>query len=323
MRQVVRGRARDDQRARLLLAAQRVICEHGVEALTINAVCAEARASRSTFYAVFADRMDCLLDVFDESANTARAAILRAYRNGEDWVDGVRGALVELLDFLDRYPRLAHFMIVRSLAGDAPMLARRARLLSELADALESGSPAPVAGTLPPPFGAEAIVGGVASILHARLLEDPMPSLIELSSSLMGVIVLPYLGVGAARLELSRPVPARPSAPVPLIAEEPAHLVTGHRIRVTDSMAAALLAIRERAGISNRDVAFAASVLDQGQISRLLARLRHLELIENRVPTGVRSASNSWHLTGLGEEALNELGYGAPGRAERDAAAVR
>jgi hypothetical protein len=148
-----------------------------------------------------------LLAVFDEASAQACSAMTGAYRAADCWVDAIRGALAELLAFLDQRPRLARFLIVDSFAGDAMLRARREQLLAELASALEADSPPRAAGSLPPPFGGQAVVEAVASILHGRLLEEPVPSLLGLHGPLMGLIVLPYLDVAAARSELSRPAP--------------------------------------------------------------------------------------------------------------------
>ncbi|HKH79263.1 MAG TPA: hypothetical protein VJ996_04530, partial [Solirubrobacteraceae bacterium] len=89
---------------------------------------------------------------------------------------------------------------------DDPVLrARRGEVLAALAGALEADRPPATAGSLPAPYGAEAIVGAVASILHTRLREEPVPSLRDMCGALMGVIVLPYLDAAAARRELARP----------------------------------------------------------------------------------------------------------------------
>lgn len=59
-------------------------------------------------------------------------------------------------------------------------------------------------------------------------------------------------------------------------------------------------------GPSNREVANAAGIEDEGQASRLLKRLERHSLIEN---TGLASHGkpNAWALTAKGEEALGEL----------------
>jgi AcrR family transcriptional regulator/DNA-binding MarR family transcriptional regulator len=60
---------------------------------------------------------------------------------------------------------------------------------------------------------------------------------------------------------------------------------------------------RER-GLSNLEVARAAGVKDQGQISKLLARLQAHGLLEN-TGGGYPSAGNAWRLTSRGEELLS------------------
>jgi DNA-binding IclR family transcriptional regulator len=75
---------------------------------------------------------------------------------------------------------------------------------------------------------------------------------------------------------------------------------------MTRRSAAVLAAINERPGASNREVAAAAGVVDQGQISRLLARLQRLELIEN-VGDRPQTGPHEWHLTGQGAALRNKL----------------
>ena len=56
-------------------------------------------------------------------------------------------------------------------------------------------------------------------------------------------------------------------------------------------------------GPSNLEVARAAGVKDQGQISKLLARLQAHGLLEN-TGGGYPAAGNAWRLTSRGEEIL-------------------
>jgi len=194
------------QRARLVRAAERLIAGAGSERVSVAAVCDAARVPSRAFYAAFDDLDECLLAVFDDASAQAATAMADAYRAGDSWVEGVRDALCELLAFLDDRPGLARFLILASRVGAAPLRARRAEALAALARALETDRPPVGAGSTSAPFGAEAIVGAVASILHARLREQPAPSLLDMRGALMGVIVLPYLDTVAARRELSRPV---------------------------------------------------------------------------------------------------------------------
>jgi len=196
-----------DNQTTLLHAAHRVLSEDGADAVSSERVCAVAGLPTTVFESVFADRTDCLIALFDAAADGAQARMSAAYRSAETWVDAVRAANFELLSLLDQNPRLARFMVLSLLSGGSPMLARRERLLGQLAWALEAGRPPHAADASSAPFGAEALVGAVVAIIHSRLQEEPAPSLLELGGSLMAVLVLPYLGVEAARHELSRPVP--------------------------------------------------------------------------------------------------------------------
>jgi Fe2+ transport system protein FeoA len=124
----------------------------------------------------------------------------------------------------------------------------------------------------------------------------------------MGTIVLPYLGLAAAARE-SAAAPAnagrqaRPRTSPPGVGGDP---LRDLRMRLTYRTAQTLLAIGELGdggqGPSNRQVADAAGVSDPGQISKLLARLESLGLIENRSVSSARGEPNAWTLTARGKE---------------------
>jgi AcrR family transcriptional regulator len=144
-----------------------------------------------------------LLDAVEQASAETCAAMTRAYRGADRWIEAIRDALAALLELFERKPNLARILIVDSLAGDAAVRARRDRLLAELARALEAERPDPAAGS-PPPSSAEAVVGAVASILHGCLQADWTPSLNDLHGPLMSLIALQCLDVSSARSELTR-----------------------------------------------------------------------------------------------------------------------
>jgi AcrR family transcriptional regulator len=195
------------QRARILSAAKQSLSEHPAEKLTLARVRAAAGMSQAKLSDSFADRDELLVATFDDVARSAGAAMQRARRGESSWLDGVRAGLTELLHLLDEDPGLARFLIAGSLAGNTSLLMRRAQALAVLARELEQGAPPQSGEALPAPFGGEAVVGAVVAILHARLLEQPTPSLAPLRGSLMSVIVLSYLGVAAAHEEVTRSLP--------------------------------------------------------------------------------------------------------------------
>jgi len=71
-------------------------------------------------------------------------------------------------------------------------------------------------------------------------------------------------------------------------------------MRLTYRTVRVLMAVAAHPGSSNRVVADAAEVSDQGQMSKLLARLDGLGLIENTGGGAVRGEHNAWTLTDKG-----------------------
>ncbi|HTD07729.1 MAG TPA: TetR family transcriptional regulator [Solirubrobacteraceae bacterium] len=295
-----RGQLAEMQRARLLSAMVDAACELGYAQVTVADVIRRARVSRKTFYGLFDDRDDCMVAAFEGALAEGRALALDAYARESTWCDAVRSALAALLATMDQKPELAELLLVEVFAAGEKVMQRRAEVLAELALVVDRARTVD-ASRQPPAMTAEGIVGGVLAVLHKRVREASDESLASLLGPLMSMIVLPYLGPRAANRELARSVPA---AEVPR--EQPraarGDLLDGLDMRLTYRTMRALVAIAEQPGASNRDVARACGVVDQGQISKLLSRLERLALIENQGEGQRRGAPNAWYLTPRGIE---------------------
>jgi DNA-binding IclR family transcriptional regulator len=81
-------------------------------------------------------------------------------------------------------------------------------------------------------------------------------------------------------------------------------------MRLTYRTAQVLECIAGEPGISNRVVAERAGISDQGQISKLLARLERLGLLVNCGEGHAKGEPNAWTLTALGLEVAQRLGSG-------------
>lgn len=313
-----RDRVEEIQRTRIMRAMSNAVIDREAGSVTVADVVARAGVSRRTFYEYFDDREQCFLLTFEWGMKRARAVMGEAYAKESRWLDGVRAGLVALLTLMDEEPALARLCIVRALGGGAEVLQRRAEGLEVLCDFIDRGRLERTSGTEPPAVTAEGVVGAVMSVIHTRLLaadlsglgdqpraqvsDGPAPSeppLLELTGQLMSLIVLPYMGVSAARRELNRP--AQHSTRSPLgVGDIPPE---GLNLRLTYRTTRVLLAIGERAGANNREVADRAGIVDQGQISRLLRRLEGMGLIVNTSDGTTRGAPNAWLLTARGEQA--------------------
>jgi DNA-binding MarR family transcriptional regulator len=81
-------------------------------------------------------------------------------------------------------------------------------------------------------------------------------------------------------------------------------------MRLTYRTARVLDCVADTPGISNRAVADHAGVSDQGQISKILARLERLGLLTNTGEGHAKGEANAWRLTPLGECVTAQLNLG-------------
>ncbi len=246
-----------------------------------------------------------MLAAFDLGVERAAQRIVPAYAAQSRWRDAIRAGLAELLRFIDEEPALGRLCIVHSLSGGSALLRRRAEVQLVLREVIDRGRAEGAAGrNEPPPVVAEGVVGAVLTVIQTRLLEQDSGSpeerpAIELFGSLMSLIVLPYLGAGAARRELTRPAPATRGAGGDA-GEVPARY-EDLGVRLTYRTGRVLRAIAGYPGASNREIAERAGIVDQGQISKLLSRLESAGVIVNQSEGTSRGAPNAWRLTEHGE----------------------
>jgi AcrR family transcriptional regulator len=298
-----RARVNEIQRARLLTAMTHVCAEHGVADVTVAHVVERAGVSRRTFYEIFEDREECFLAAFDRDIQRISRYVLDGYDPRANWDVRVRGALRALLSFLDQERATGRLLIVESLAAGDSALRRRRQVLDEVVAVVAEGGGETKTGKQPTPLTAEGIVGGVLSILHSRLLQDSPGTFIELAGALASMVVLPYLGPAAARKELTMPAPKAPAKP----RRAERSLLSQLDMRLTYRTVRVLLAVAASPGDSNRGVADRAGVGDQGQISKLLARLEKLGLVLNETTQAGAGVPNAWVLTPQGEEVSGTL----------------
>jgi AcrR family transcriptional regulator len=312
-----RGGVAEIQRARMIMAMVEVARERSVGGVTVAHIVARSGVSRRTFYELFEDREDCFLAAFDMAIERASERVAPAFQARGRWRERVRGGLEALLEFLDDEPDLGALCVVDALGAGPVAQQRRVAVVQALVAAVDEGRKETKGGARMTQLTAEGVVGAVLGVLYVRLAAGEREGvgsrdrggkggrgggMVGLLGPLMEMIVLPYQGRAAAAREASRRAPRRRR-----IVQRHGDPLRELDMRLTYRTVRVLLAIAEHPGASNRQVADAADVADQGQISKLLARLEHLGLIEN---SGVGPASgepNAWHLTAKGQEIEHTL----------------
>jgi AcrR family transcriptional regulator len=308
-----RSRVAEIQRLRLLGAAVAVVEELGWSHATVADVTSRARVSRRTFYDLFENREDCLLAVMQDTVERIEDGLVAADLEGLPWRERVRAGLWMILCFVAREPVLARICVVQSARGGQRVLERREEILERLSMVLDEGRLQGPRAAEVSVLVAEGLAGAALTILHKRLLRDESEPLGDLLGELMSMIVLPYLGPGVARRERTRPVP-----PVPVWRESSLVVdgvgegdpLLGVSMRLTYRTARVLQVIAEHPGVSNRTVAEHAGVTDQGQISKLLARLERFGLTENTGDGHAKGEPNVWRLTTKGSQLEQSIRIG-------------
>jgi AcrR family transcriptional regulator len=301
------------QRARILSAMLDSATDRGAGSVSVAHVVERSGVSRRTFYELFADREDCFHAAFEQALAYASEQVIPAYLDEKSWRERVRAGLTALLCFFDAEPQIGRVLVNESLAGAPKTLARRNELIAEFTGIVEQGADETKNGIPPLPLTGEGIVGGALAVIQRRISEERRAPLIELTNSLMSMIVLPYLGAAAARRELERPLPktaATDERETKVLADP--FKATG--LRLTYRTVRVLVAIANNPGASNRSIADAEEIKDQGQISKLLARLERVGMIANTYAAPGKGAPNSWMLTESGRQVVATLSSHTEGR---------
>lgn len=303
-----RGQVNEIQRARLLAAVGHAACEDGAANVTVAHIVERAGVSRRTFYEVFGDAHECLQAAFEDALARASARAAPAWQAEGSWLERLRGALTELLYLFDEEPVTGRLLVVESLAAGHRVLGQRAQVLDQIVKALQEDRPSSRSSARqahrgdPGHLEVEGALGGVLGVLHTRLAGSSRGQLSELAGPLMSMLVLPFLGPAAARRETARPAPApatpRPEYPSDAAPQKDPFKAAG--MRLTYRTMRVLDAIAQHPGGSNRQIANHAELSDQGQTSKLLARLERVGVIFNNSQGQANGEANAWTLTQAG-----------------------
>jgi hypothetical protein len=145
-----------------------------------------------------------------------------------------------------------------------------------------------------PELTAELVVGGIVSVLRTRTRGGTHEPLVELAPSLMAFVMAQYPGSSANLNE-------EPTADAHSAESQLQRLP----VRVTYRTTRVLDAIGDSPGLSNRDIADAAGLTDEGQTSRLLRRLEQRGLVQNVGVGHAYGGANAWLLTPYGQRVLD------------------
>jgi AcrR family transcriptional regulator len=194
--------------ARIKEALVRLVGRQGYEATTLEQICAEAGVSREEFDGHFADRQDCLEQVWERMTVDYICTCKGAYMVEESWRDGLRAAGYAALDWLFADEARTRFFLIEVMAGGEMVRAYRDVMMDEFIEMLDGGrraAPDPAAFTR---GTAEGLTGAVyESAIASIKAREGLAESRQRVKTVMHVIVLTYLGPEAAEEELAIPAP--------------------------------------------------------------------------------------------------------------------
>jgi AcrR family transcriptional regulator len=190
-----------DPRGDILDALVRTIALRGYDRTTIDRVLAVAEVPAPVFDEHFEDKQDCLLAALDELIGAIEGEISERTENSACWSERLRVGLETLLAAFADHPDGARVALVECLGAGEPAIARVRAAIAKAVPVLEvgrrhtgeAGGPALDTDHLPPQTS-EAVAGGIASILHRRVLEGHTAELPALLPDLLYFALMPYLG---------------------------------------------------------------------------------------------------------------------------------
>lgn len=183
-----------NQRERMLLATTELVAERGYQKTTIELIAKTSRVALVTFYEHFSSKEECFLAAFDESVGAAGEVFAELVDPEAPWQDQISTGLELLLEMVEREPARAKLCIVEAQAAGSASLARYQAMLEGAAPKLREGREFnPRAARLPD--GLEvALAGGIAWLVHQRLVADRAEDLKALLPEMLQVTLTPYIG---------------------------------------------------------------------------------------------------------------------------------
>jgi AcrR family transcriptional regulator len=183
-----------DPRARVIEALISTVSYRGYDRTTIARILQNAELPTAIFDEHFQDKEDCFLQALDELIARLQHKVLEAFSVAAPWPERVRFGLGALLEGLAEDHAGARVMMVECLSAGPIAVARHRSILSVLVPFLEEGRREAAHPEYLPPQTSEAVVGGIASILHRRVLEERTAELPRLRADMAYFALVPYVG---------------------------------------------------------------------------------------------------------------------------------
>jgi AcrR family transcriptional regulator len=188
-----------NQLERLLASIAESLHEHGYDKTTVSVITAQARVSKSDFYRHFESKDDCFVKAYDDAVERLRSEVLDACPRGEEWSARVALGLEAVLSFLACDPARADLLFVEGLRAGPDVYARFQKAVQSFVPHLGEGAPPAGGDGGRGEAVAEAVVGGIASLLSRWVFAGEVEEIEQRFPEVAEFALTPYLGSQEAR----------------------------------------------------------------------------------------------------------------------------
>ena len=169
------------------------VAERGYDRTTVSRLLSRAEVPEAVFSEHFRDKQDCFMQAIDGLIGRGESSAMELFAQDRPWPERVSWALEVLLAALARHPSAADVVFVEMLGAGPAACERHREAFGLFASLLEEGRCLCADSTHLPKQTSEAIVGGIASIVHRRALQGKLAELPSLHADLTYFALLPYL----------------------------------------------------------------------------------------------------------------------------------
>jgi AcrR family transcriptional regulator len=185
------------QRERLLAGAARVCAERGYEGTTVARILVEAGVGRETFYELFEDRRDCVLEAHQVLLDDLIGQVREAYAGPGEWVERCRATIRTLLGWFAADPLAGRFLLVELPAVGPEFHERFEAGFDRFVEVIDAGLDPELPEPEPLPATSLA-VGAAISRVYGEVAGGRTEELPRLLPSLTYEVLVPFLGEDAA-----------------------------------------------------------------------------------------------------------------------------
>jgi AcrR family transcriptional regulator len=193
------------QRRRLLDAMISAAASKGYTNVVVADVLEAAGVSRATFYALFDDKLACLLEAQEMVMGTLVRSVNASCAGSADtsWEHRVKLGLTAVLEHLAENPDWARFCLIEVNSAGPEARKRQRDLLQPFMGNLDDGFAASNLGSSLPPQTPRMSVTGAAAMLLDEVQAGNSKSLPERLPDLLFALLVPFIGPAAADAEIA------------------------------------------------------------------------------------------------------------------------